>query len=271
MERLFDKHHHLHALEPHLPDDVTVRHWLMIFAGYMLAMSVPLVLLISAEGWAWANWIDDTAETFSRTSVAIKLIGLTFYMSLACTFLPLPTGWIIAGVATQQAAVAGDAWQTAMLVGLCGAIGSTMANLNDYHIFTWMLRHQRISAVRTTRSYKAAEKWFARSPFFLVLVSNIIPIPVDFVRMLATSYRYPRLPFAAANLIGRFLRYGIIAFVTFYWNLGWIAPVALLALAAVLGAWRFAPGLFRKLFLRSANQTEPSVSNTVENTEEQQL
>ena len=67
------------------------------------------------------------------------------------------------------------------------------------------------------------------------------------------------------------MRYGIIAFVTFYWNLGWIAPAALLALAAVLGAWRFAPGLFRKIFLRSANQTDPSVSNTVETTEEQQI
>ena len=269
MESLSNRHHHPRVLEPHLPDDVTVRHWLMIFAGYLLALSVPLVMLIFREGWTWADWsFDNAKETFSQTSVAVKLTGLTVYLSLACTFLPLPTGWIIAGVATQEAAVATGAWQTALLVGLCGAIGSTMANLNDYHIFTWMLRHHRISAVRTTRSYKAAEKWFARSPFFLVLMFNIIPIPVDFVRMLAASYRYPRVPFAAANFIGRFLRYGIIGFVTFYWNLGWLAPTALLVLAAVLGAWRFAPRLFRKLLPRSANRTPASVSNTTASREE---
>jgi len=81
----------------------------------------------------------------------------------------------------------------------------------------------------------------------LVLIFNIIPIPVDAVRVLATTGRYSRLPFAAANFLGRSIRYGLIAFVIYKWNLGWIGPVALLALAAVLGSIRVVPVMLAKL------------------------
>ncbi|MGA2266768.1 MAG: hypothetical protein ABSH10_10130, partial [Phycisphaerae bacterium] len=125
-------------------------------------------------------------------------------------------------------------------------LGSTIANLNDYYISTAMLRLHRIAAVRQTRTYHAAAKWFAKWPFSIVLIFNIVPIPVDVIRMLATVARYNRAAFAAANFIGRFFRYAVIAFVTYYWNLGWIAPVALLVLAAVLGIGRVASGLMKK-------------------------
>jgi len=256
-------------LEPHLPDDITIRHWLVFYVVFFLGLAVPLGLLIARQGWSLSDWTARPAETFARTSPTIKLLGLGLYVSLCTTFLPLPTGWIAAGVATRQAAVANGlseslivvALLTTLLVAGAGAIGSTVANLNDYHIFTWMLRHRRIAAVRNTRSYRSAAKWFSRSPFFLVLGFNIIPIPIDLVRMLATTYRYPRLPFAAANFIGRFLRYGAIAFVTYWWDLGKIAPIALLILAVVLGAGRLGPKLVRRIFARQADRSTENVSS----------
>ena len=101
------------------------------------------------------------------------------------------------------------------------------------------------------------------------MVFNVIPIPVDVVRMLATTYRYPRVPFGAASFIGRFLRYGVIAFVTFWWDLGWIAPVALLALAVVLGLLRLRAGLFKRPAAGGANKAQAQLSEIEEPVKEQ--
>ena len=253
-------------MQPHLPDDVSVRRWFALYGAYFLLLGIPLVALVYREDWSWSDWWSRPKETFGQLKVtlvqlqeafgqmspAIKLLAMGLYLSLACTFLPLPTGWIVAGVAMREMAVGGDVWSTTLIVAGISAVASTIANLNDYHLFTWMLRHHRIAAVRNTRTYLAASRWFARSPFFLLVVFNFIPIPIDFVRMLATTYRYPRVPFAAANLLGRFVRYGIIAFVTYWWNLGWIAPAVLLALAVVLGMMRIGPKLMRTIFARSS-------------------
>lgn len=270
---------HLKMLQPHLPDDITVKHWLAFYAVFFTVLAVPLAVLLANQQGTWADWLDDTTRTFSQTSVAIKLLVMTLWLSMACTFLPLPTGWIVAGVATRQAAVANGmsdsvlvvALLTALIVAVAGAVGSTIANLNDYHLFTWMLRHHRIGAVRKTRAYQSAAKWFARQPFFLILVFNIIPIPVDFVRMLATTYRYPRGPFAAANFAGRLIRYATIAFVTFWWDLGIAAPIALLALAVVLGAGRLGPKLVRRILADRANPAGRHLSNTTQGEKEQHV
>ncbi len=250
-----------------LPDNVSVRRWFSLF-GVIFAVGVlAFVVAVSRTSFTWADWKADPQAVFSQISPGVKLLGFALYLSLCCTFLPLPTGGIVAAVATRQAAVAsgmfastfGDAMATTMLVALSGAVGSTLANLNDYHMFTWLLRHGRIAKVRNTRTYHAAARWFGKAPFFLLVVFNVIPIPVDVVRMLATTYRYGRSPFAAANFIGRFIRYGVIAFVTYWWDLGWVAVVALLGIAVVLAAGRIGKMTAEKL-RRRANDGNPSVS-----------
>ena len=257
------------------PDDVTIRHWFAFYGVFLLVTVVPLAVLISREPWGWNDWISDPAGTFAGLHASIKLVTFLVYISLCCTFLPLPTGGVVAGVATREAAVAAGASDnvvviallTTLIVGLVGAAGSTIANLNDYHLFTWMLRNHKVGQVRRTKVYRAAARWFARSPLFLLVVFNVIPIPVDVVRMVATTYRYPRLPFAGANFIGRFIRYGVIAFVTYWFNLGWLAVAALLALAVVLGGVRVTNSLARRIRERRTNLAAVAVSNTQETEE----
>ncbi len=237
-----------HALfEPHLPDDVSCRKWWVAYGAFVFAAGVPLLMLINNEGWDWPCWIEDTQATFSATSPMIKILICLLYLSVCNTFLPLPTGWIVAGIATREAAIGGDIWTTTLVVATAGAVGSTIANLNEYHIVTWMMRHRHIAKLRHTKTYKASAKWFSRSPFLLLALFNMIPIPVDVVRMLAITNRYPRVPFAGANLIGRFFRFGIIAFITYHWNLGWLAVVALLVLPAAITIGRVIPWAYNKL------------------------
>jgi membrane protein YqaA with SNARE-associated domain len=216
-----------------------------------------MAMLIARQGWTWDDWVHQMAATFAATSATVKLLAFGLYLSICCTFCPLPTRWLVAGLATREAAVTGELWTTVLAVAAVGALGSTVANLNDYHLFTWMLRSRRIAKVRTSRVYRASAGWFGRAPFFILTVFNVVPIPVDVVRMLATTYRYPRLRFAAANFVGRFISYGVIAFVTFWWNLGREAVVTLLGLAVALGAMRALPKLARKVFPRSGRQSTP--------------
>ena len=245
-------------------DGVSVGRWFAFYGLFLLAAGAGLVILLSREPWSWADWLDRPEQLLATVSPAAKLLAFGTYISLCCTFLPLPANWMVAAVAMRQTAVAPSLWATIAIVAVVGALASTVANLNDYHLFTWMLRHHRIAKVRDTRVYAVAARWFARSPFFILMVFNIAPIPVGVVRMLAAVYRYPRLPFAGANFVGRILRYGVIAYVTY--SLGsegkW-AVLALLALAAVLAVAKALPAAIRR-FRPKAPNAGPGGLSTVE-------
>jgi membrane protein YqaA with SNARE-associated domain len=261
--------------EPHtdryaLPDNVSVLRWFLAYGVSVGMCLAALLILIARQDWSWSQWTDDFPKALRETDAAIKLLVMVVYLSVCTAFLPLPTGWLIACVAMREAAVGPEVWTTTLLVAVFAAFGSTIANLNEYHLVTWMLRHHRLAAVRHTRTHQAAERWFARSPFLICVIFNIIPIPIDVVRMIATSCRYARVPFAAANFVGRFVRYGVIAFVTYYWDLGWIAVVVLLGVAVVLGAWRLGPPMVRKLLGRSSPEAA-QVSEPICSTEEPTL
>lgn len=246
------------------PDKVSVGRWFAFYGLGLLAAGGMLVLLLSREPWSWADWLDRPRQLLPTTAPAAKLLAFGIYISLCCTFIPLPANWVVAAVALRQVAVAPNAWATALLVGAVGGLASTVANLNDYHLFTWMLRHRRIRRVRQTRLYGASARWFARSPFFILVVFNILPIPVDVIRMLATTARYDRLPFAAANFVGRFVRYAVIAHVTYSLGSGgkW-AVGALLALAVLLALGKVLPAAVRRIRGKAPNDEAPELS-TVE-------
>jgi len=235
-------------------DAVSLRGWFAIYGLYLLAVGIPLAVLVWQQDTTWQQWRADPSAVLAATSLAIKLLALAFYSSLCCTFVPLPAKWIVAAVAMKNVDVGSDVWTTTLAVAAVGAIASAMANLNDYHLFTWLLRSRRVGKLRDTKLYRISAGWFGRSPFFLVTLFNILPIPVDVVRILATTYRYPRLPFAAANLVGRFILYGVIAFVTY--SLGdrgpWIV-LGLLGVAVVLGAGKAAQAALRRIRPAAAN------------------
>lgn len=234
-----------------------MRKWFAIYGLYLLAAGLPLAVLASGQGWTWQQWRAEPMAVLATTSPAVKLLAFAIYISLCCTFLPLPTNVIVAAVAMRNVAVGADVWTTTLAVAAVGAIASTMANLNDYHLFTWILRSRRIGKLRDTKLYHVSARWFERSPFFLVTLFNILPIPIDVVRMLATTYRYPRLPYAAANFVGRFIRYGVIAFVTYSMgNQGPWVVLGLLGVAVVLGAGKAVPIALRKIRPAAANASD---------------
>lgn len=207
------------------------------FAAFIVAFALCacwLAWMIKSQQLQFGSW-GEFKTAVPAASPALKMLVLGLYLSICCTFLPLNTSWIISAAAMQSTAVADSMWQTVLLVSLIGAAASTVANLNDYHLFTFMMRHHHISKIRHTKTYAVAIKWFERSPFILLLLFNVMPIPIDVVRPLAATHKYPRMKFALANFLGRFVRYAVIAAVTYMLGKqGWVATVALLGMAILL-------------------------------------
>jgi len=131
-----------------------------------------------------------------------NLAGYFLYMSIACTFFPLNTLWIVLWMATQF-----PAW----LVAVVGAVGTSVANLNDYYLLSYLFEFDRVKRLRRRRSYQRAVAWFDRAPFLTLAAFSFLPIPVDVVRLLAISRRYSRARFTAATFLGRLPRYVILA------------------------------------------------------------
>jgi len=229
------------------PDRLSVKRWLLVYALYLAALLVPTAILLRDLNGPWRALFAHPGEFTAAGEQALKVLLFAIYISLACTFLPLPTGWLAAALATRDVGLSQNVWMATALVASVGAAGSVVANLHDYHLFTWVLRHRRIAQIRRTHLYRRAAKWFSRRPFALLVAFNVLPIPIDVVRMLAATYRYPLRRFAAANFIGRWFRYAILAFVTFeLGSHGWVAVLTLLAAAVILGVARAVQGIRRE-------------------------
>ncbi|MBN1554310.1 MAG: VTT domain-containing protein [Phycisphaerae bacterium] len=226
---------------------VTLRVWFVFYLAVLLTAAATLAILLRREPVSLGSW-EAFKESVKTASPAVKLLVFGIYMMLSCTFLPLNTSWITAAVAMEQYAVTGELWTTVLAVSVVGATASTMANLNDYHVFTLLLRHHRVARVRHLRMYQSAVGWFEKAPFLLLFIFNLLPIPIDVTRMLAATHRYSRWPFAAANFLGRWIRYGIIAYVTYSLaDKGYVAVLVLLGLAFVMAMGRVMTEILRRM------------------------
>lgn len=162
---------------------------------------------ISYRGWFWCF-----AALFAAVTVLVvgevlpsryaHLAGYFLYMSLACTFFPLNTLWIVLWTATRF-----SAW----LVAAVGAVGTSVANLNDYYLLSYLFEFEWVRRVRRRPAYRRAVAWFDRSPLLTLTVFSFLPVPVDVVRLLAISRRYSRLRFTVASFVGRLPRYYLLA------------------------------------------------------------
>lgn len=222
-------------------DACNLRAW---FAGYLLWLG----LLTGGALWGLAE-VDRVDSTIGWCVWLLSLYA--FYMSLCCTFFPAPTTWFVLLVASDAVAVRiglADGWAArAAVVATLGALSTGLANLNEYHVFTYLLRYRRVARLKQMRVYKTAANWFATSPFAVIVLFAFIPISVDVVRWLAITFRYPRLRFFAAYFAGRWARYAMLALSAIWLDLGTWQIVGIQAALAVLVLGRIIQGFVRKM------------------------
>ncbi|KPK48658.1 MAG: hypothetical protein AMK72_06375 [Planctomycetes bacterium SM23_25] len=205
---------------------ISLRAWFLPFAALLALLAG--VYVTGGEG-----------------STAAGLAMLFGYLSLACTFLPLPTAWIViwAAAPTEGGGLGLDPW----LVATIGAAGTAIANLHDYYLVTFLYRYKPVRRIRTKGWYKRVAAWYNRAPFSALAAASFLPIPVDFVRLLAISEGYNRAKFALGSLVGRWPRYLLLAILADAFKLGWQWVVGVLGATVVLGLWRGLPPIVRKI------------------------
>jgi len=183
-----------------------------------------------------------TYGSFSRAAV---LSGLFAYLSIACTFCPLPTAWLIMWAAAPT--VGGGLGFHPLVVASAGALATAIANLHDYYLLTFLYRYQPVRRLRTTGLYRRVSTWYNRAPFATLAAASFLPIPIDFVRLLAISEGYSRPRFVLGTLVGRWPRYFLFAFAAERFQLGWQWILGIAGATVVLGLWRGLPPLVKKL------------------------
>ncbi|MEN6439633.1 MAG: VTT domain-containing protein [Syntrophobacter sp.] len=141
------------------------------------------------------------ARTLSLPIHWERLVTLLMYMSMAFTFCPLPTLWILLWMAREIDPVA---------VALVGAIGTCIANLNDYHILHYLFRLEKIKRATGTKAFQGAVRLYEKAPFIALSIASFLPIPIDVIRILSVSTVYPRARYVLATFVGRFPRYLLI-------------------------------------------------------------
>lgn len=145
------------------------------------------------------------------------------YMSLAFTFLPLPT--------IPTVILMGKTFSP-VNVALIGAVATTLANLNDYLIVSTIFISKKVQKIHQLPFYKFLIKNFEKHPFLIISLGSFIPISIDVIRLLAISHQYPISKFSLANFIGRFPRYFLLAFLGYSFQISnvWILIIFIIFL-----------------------------------------
>ena len=175
--------------------------FLFLVCFYVTAVAFRFLIL---EGPSFLTTLKNLGKpNFVITASPTILFGYFLYMCLACQFFPIPT--------LPPIAFTAKLFHPALVAGV-GAVGTCIANLNDYVILGWLFRHQKVRKIRDISTYRKLLSFFDRFAFITLSVAAFLPIPLDVIRMLAISRAYPFPKYIAATFVGRFPRYLIIAY-----------------------------------------------------------
>jgi len=213
-------------LRPMRREPLSLWEWFLPFFAMLAVLAI--VYAVSGKG--------------TTTAHLVLLFG---YLSVACTFLPLPTAWLVILAAAPEAG--GGFGLPPLVVATVGALGTAIGNMHDYYLLTFLYKYEGVDRVRRTRWYLRVAGWYNRAPFGTLAAGSFLPIPIDFVRLLAISEGYSRLRFVLGSLVGRWPRYFLFAMLAKEFNLTWQWVLGIAGATVALGLWRGFPPLVRKL------------------------
>jgi membrane protein YqaA with SNARE-associated domain len=99
-------------------------------------------------------------------------------------------------------------------IAIAATMGSVIVSFADYALIEAAMRHPRVKGASEARLFRWAVRWMTRWPFFIIVVFSMIPIlPVAVVRALAPASGYPLKRYIAAQVVGRFPRFLMLAWV----------------------------------------------------------
>jgi len=121
-----------------------------------------------------------------------------------------------------------------LLIGAAATLGSIAASFSDYAMVGSLLNRSRLGR-RTRESWllRWGTRWLNKSPFLVVVVFSFVPLPISVIRVLAPASGYPIGRYIAAQIVGRFPRFVVLAVIGHAFDVPtWLLVTATLALAA---------------------------------------
>jgi membrane protein YqaA with SNARE-associated domain len=96
---------------------------------------------------------------------------------------------------------------------LAGTIGSLIACYSDYAMVGAALRHRALAKTRNSRLFQWSTKWMKRYPFAITVLFSFTPLPIAVVRILAPAVEYNVRRYMLAQIVGRFPRFYLLAWI----------------------------------------------------------
>ena len=75
------------------------------------------------------------------------------------------------------------------------------------------MRHRALTTTRNSRLFQWSTKWMKRYPFAITVLFSFTPLPVAIVRILAPAVEYNVRRYMLAQIVGRFPRFYILAWI----------------------------------------------------------
>lgn len=129
--------------------------------------------------------------------------GLSFTES---SFFPIPPDVMLAPMCLARP---DKAWQFAFITTVCSVAGGLLGWAIGFFAFEWIAPWLEES--RYWPAYLTAQTWFERWGFWAVFLAGFSPIPYKVFTVAAGVASMALLPFVLASLIGRGLRFFLVA------------------------------------------------------------
>ncbi len=133
---------------------------------------------------------------------ALELLLFFGYITISCTFLPLPTPQLFMDFGQRFGPIP---------IAIIGGLSFCISALVDYSLVTFVFRYERVNRVKATRTYNYVSRFFGKAPFIILVIAAFTPIPLDPVKLVACASRYSRPKYILACFIGRVPRYYLLA------------------------------------------------------------
>lgn len=131
------------------------------------------------------------------------LAGLSFAES---SFFPIPPDVMLAPMCLARP---GSAWRYAFLTTVASVAGGLLGYVLGYFAFEMM--QSIIISAGYESAYLHAKQWFSDWGFWAIFLAGFSPIPYKVFTITAGSLSMALLPFVLASVIGRGLRFYLVA------------------------------------------------------------
>ena len=184
---------------------------------------------------------------------AVDLWFYFAYMTIACTFLPLPTPQIVMDYCTRFSPI--------ILIPVIGGIGSTISVAIDYALVAVIFRYEKFAGIKMTRTYLYVERIFNKAAFVCLLIGTLIPTAFEPIKLLACVARYNMVKYLLATFTGRTSRYFILGMIQRGVNFPrWLLYGSILVMVIVEVARRSLKRAKGKRLVTSMDGTSPDSS-----------